>query len=182
MLTGTLVTLRAITPADYDVLYEIAADLDTWEQRNPRPPGTLNRAEWEERFSARLKDPEAVEFGIEADGTLVGSCVLMHLDLLARNAEVGIALGAGARGRGYGTDALRVLAEFSFTRRNLHRIHLQVLAANAGAIASYRKVGFVEEGRRREHAWVRGHYVDDVVMGLLHSDWRIRTPPAVASA
>jgi RimJ/RimL family protein N-acetyltransferase len=171
MLIGTLVTLRTITPADFDVLYTMAADLDTWEQRSPWPPGMLNRAEWEERFTARLKESDAVEFGIEADGTLVGSCVLMHFDLLARNAEVGIALGDGARGRGYGTDALRVLAEFSFTRRNLHRIHLQVLAANAGAIACYRKVGFVEEGRRRENAWVKGHYVDDLVMGLLRSDW-----------
>jgi RimJ/RimL family protein N-acetyltransferase len=171
MLIGELVTLRAITPEDLDVLYALAADLQTWEQRSPWPPGPLNRTEWEERLIARLKEPNTVEFGIEADHALVGTCSLMQVDLLARNAEVGIALIDGARGHGFGTDALRILAEFAFTRRNLHRIHLQVLAANTGAVACYRKVGFVEEGRRRENAWVRGHYVDDLVMGLLRADW-----------
>jgi RimJ/RimL family protein N-acetyltransferase len=37
-------------------------------------------------------------------------------------------------------------------------------------------VGFVEEGRRREHCWVRGGYQDEVLMGLLRSDWRPLTP------
>ena len=63
-----------------------------------------------------------------------------------------------ARGKGYGTDALRVLVRFAFERRNLRRVHLVTLASNAGGLACYRKVGFVEEGRRREHAWVRGGY------------------------
>ncbi len=63
-----------------------------------------------------------------------------------------------------------MLVEFAFTRLNLRRVHLTTLADNAGALASYRKVGFVEEGRRRESAWVRGRYVDEVVMGLLRSE------------
>ncbi|HKC28399.1 MAG TPA: GNAT family protein [Jatrophihabitans sp.] len=46
-----------------------------------------------------------------------------------------------------------------------------VLASNAAGIASYRKVGFVEEGRHREHCWVRGHYEDEIAMGLLRSEW-----------
>jgi RimJ/RimL family protein N-acetyltransferase len=171
MLTGQLVTLRTITPEDFDVLYAIAADFETWEQRNPLSPEPLNRAAWEEQETTRLRDAESVQFAIDADGELVGSCVLMHFDHLARTAEVGIALADGSRGRGYGTDTLRVLAEYAFTRRNLRRIHLLVLASNARAIACYRKVGFVQEGRRREHAWVRGEYVDDVTMGLLRSDW-----------
>ena len=44
------VSLRTRTDEDLDVLFSIAADLDTWEERNPWAPGPLTR----ERFSARL--------------------------------------------------------------------------------------------------------------------------------
>jgi RimJ/RimL family protein N-acetyltransferase len=171
MLTGSLVALRTLTTDDFDVLYAMAADLETWEQRSPWPPRPTDRTEWQERMTKRLAEDDTVQFGIEVDATLVGSCSLMNFDHLARNAEVGIGLVDGARGKGYGTDALRVLADFAFSRRNLHRIHLLVLASNTGAIASYRKVGFIEEGRRREQAWVVGQYQDDVIMGLLRSEW-----------
>ena len=110
-------------------------------------------------------------FVIEVDGRMIGHIGLFGFDPLARSAEVGLALAADSRGRGYGTDAMRVIVGFGFERRHLHRIHLTVLASNAIAIASYRKVGFVEEGRLRESAWLRGHYEDELRMGLLRSEW-----------
>jgi RimJ/RimL family protein N-acetyltransferase len=96
---------------------------------------------------------------------------MFRFDTLARSAEVGIALHQDARGKGYGTDALRVLVRFGFERRNLRRLHLRVLASNAAAIGSYRKVGFTDEGRHRESAWVSGSYQDEITMGLLRAEW-----------
>ncbi len=171
MLTGEQVTLRARTAEDADVLYGLAADLDSWEERGPQPPRALTRERYDERHaSAQIAGGTDQVFVIEHDGEVVGQCELFDVDPLARTAEVGIALLAQARGRGLGTDALRVLVGFAFTRLNLRRVHLTTLADNAGALASYRKVGFVEEGRRRESAWVRGRYADEVVMGLLRSE------------
>jgi RimJ/RimL family protein N-acetyltransferase len=46
-----------------------------------------------------------------------------------------------------------------------------VIESNRAGIAAYRRLGFVEEGRRREHCWVRGRYEDEILMGLLRSDW-----------
>lgn len=171
MLTGELVTLRAATAADADALYALAAELETWEERQPRAPRPLTREEWDERFEQAQRDRgDDLRFVVEADGAVAGSCGLFGVDHLARSAEVGIALLAPARGRGLGTDAMRLLVDFAFIRLNLRRVHLTVLADNAAARASYARVGFVEEGRRRESAWVRGRYVDEVLMGLLRSE------------
>jgi RimJ/RimL family protein N-acetyltransferase len=172
MLAGKSVQLRGMLPEDIPTLFGLAAELDDWEDRTPAPPEPLARETFEERISKNRNDPGHVDFVITADERIVGRCSLMHEDTLARHAEVGIGLVADVRGMGYGTDALRVLAEFAFTRRNLRRLHLSVLASNTRAIASYRKVGFVEEGRRREHCWVRGAYDDEILMGLLRSEWR----------
>lgn len=168
------VSLRSRTGADLDVLYRIAADLDSWEERNASAPAPLTRAGFEARL-AREDDGEAsgqvAGFVIDARGEAVGSAWLFGFDLFARHAEVGIGLVPEARGRGVGTEAMRLLVEFGFVRRNLRRIHLQAIASNAGALRSYEKVGFAVEGRLREHAWVRGRYEDIVLMAILRSEY-----------
>ncbi|HEY3716776.1 MAG TPA: GNAT family protein [Jatrophihabitantaceae bacterium] len=171
MLTGDLVQLRPVRVEDLPTLYDLSADLDTWEERNPDPARPVTREEFDEKVARRRGATDQVEFAVTAEDQLVGRCTLMREDTLARHAEVGIGLTAHAVGKGYGTDALRVLVRYAFTRRNLRRLHLVVVASNERAIASYRKVGFVEEGRRREHCWVRGAYEDEVIMGLLRSEW-----------
>ena len=167
------VSLRARTADDLDVLFRIAAELDTWEERNTSAPAPLTR----ERFEARLASitdsdtaGDTVSFVVDVGGTVVGSASLFGYDSFARHAEAGISLVREARGRGIGTAAIVQLVEFGFVRRNLRRIHLQAIASNAAAIRAYEKAGFVIEGRQRQHAWVRGTYEDIVLMAILRSE------------
>ena len=174
MLLGSVVTLRTQTDSDADLLYRIASDLDTWEERGPLPPAPLTRAVFQQRLDGADSNA-GTSFVICVDERAVGRINLFDEDPLARTAEVGTALLPDARGKGYGATALRQLVEFAFDRRNLRRLHLAAIASNTAAIGCYRKVGFVEEGRRREHCWVRGHYEDEVIMGLLRDEW-VRNP------
>jgi RimJ/RimL family protein N-acetyltransferase len=57
----------------------------------------------------------------------------------------------------------------------MNRIGLYVLAEDPRAVGAYHKAGFVEEGRIRQHAWVRGRYEDELVMAILREDWTPRT-------
>ena len=75
---------------------------------------------------------------------------------------------AGARrwrGRGVGTALLD--AGTSWARgRGLHKLSLELFPHNVGAIASYRKAGFVEEGHRvRDYRRADGALWDSIVMG-----------------
>ena len=54
---------------------------------------------------------------------------------------------------------------------NLHRVDLQVFEFNERAIASYRKVGFREEGRLRQHMYRDGRYWDIIHMGILRHEF-----------
>lgn len=175
------VTLRSRTEADINVLFPLAADLSTWEERGPSSPAPLTESSYRTRLTEA--DSEAsgsnVRFVVDVDGVAVGSVSLFEFDRLARHAEVGIALVAEARGKGIGTAAISQIVEFAFVRCNLRRVHLQVIESNVGAIRAYEKVGFVLEGRHREHAWVRGRYEDIIVMGLLRSEWQSRGGEAV---
>lgn len=74
-------------------------------------------------------------------------------------------------GRGFGSEAIRVLLTHAFGPMGLHRIGIRVLSYNERAIAAYEKCGFVEEGREREAAFVNGTWHDDVMMGLLDHEF-----------
>ena len=171
MSTPFTVALRAETADDEDVLFRLRAELDTWEERSPAPPAPMSLATFRERQAKGDFTGDAA-FVVTVDGVAGGRCTLFHEDKLARHAEIGIALLPEARGKGVGTAALAQLIEFAFVRRNLRRLYLWVLSSNVAGQAAYRKVGFVEEGRHREHGWVRGEYVDEVTMGLLRSEWQ----------
>ena len=169
MSTTPPVTLRARSADDFEVLFSIAQDLTTWEERTDQPPRALTREQYAARATLN-EEGDNISFVIEVEGVAVGTAALFDVDTLALHAEAAISLVPDARGRGIGTAAIRQLVDFGFTRRNLHRIHLQALASNAAAIRAYEKAGFVIEGRQREHAWVRGRYEDIVRMGLLRAE------------
>jgi RimJ/RimL family protein N-acetyltransferase len=91
-----------------------------------------------------------------------------------RCAEVGIALGREHTGRGYGTDAMRIIVGYGFRELGLHRIQLGVAAFNPAGIRAYQKAGFTEEGRQRESILHDGRWYDSVLMSILDHEWAAR--------
>ncbi len=73
-------------------------------------------------------------------------------------------------GRSYGRDAVRLLLEYGFHHVGTRRIALTTHAKNERAIRCYLACGFMEEGRPRKVAWVKGEYVDLVNIKNLPSD------------
>lgn len=175
MLTGDLVTLRTIEREDVPTLHAWGQDLATWPESNTHPytPRSLADAlagyDAKERPMLRAGDT-VLPFAISVGAELVGSISLWGIDLFNRSAHLGIALGAAYRGRGYGTDACRVLLRHAFVDRGLHRVQLETLASNAAGLRAYEKAGFVRDGVLRESGWVRGQLVDEVVMSVLATD------------
>jgi Acetyltransferase (GNAT) domain len=58
------------------------------------------------------------------------------------------------RGRGPGTDAVRVLCHYGFAIRGLHRLQAETLAGNDAMIQAASRAGFAREGTLRHSAWV----------------------------
>ena len=102
----------------------------------------------------------------------IGTCGLHGPNMTHRTAEVGIAIGeADARGKGYGTEAMRLLLDYAFTALGLRNVMLRVYAYNTAAHRSYVKVGFKEMGRRRESRWHNGQFWDEIYMDILASEF-----------
>ena len=185
MLNGRLVTLREIRRSDLAVMHrEFTSDVVTSSLASPDPWRPVSLARLEAHFDRRLTDddePQHVRFAVQerADepGELIGTCGLWHVDLHNGTAHVGVQLVTSVRGRGLGTDVVRVLCHYAFVVRGLHRLALETLADNHGMRAAATRAGFVEEGRAREAAYFFGERVDEITYGLLRSEWRPEDVP-----
>lgn len=108
-------------------------------------------------------------------GLHIGNTGLHRIDWINRVAEFGIVVGEKAAwGKGYGTEATRLIVRHGFRRLNLHKISLGVHADHASAIHVYERVGFRQEALMREEIYRDGRYYDKVLMGLLHDEFFAR--------
>ena len=175
-LTGTNVVLRRHVPANIRAFQRWYADPEvvrlTRYQDGPMRPDEIERF-----FAARAlgADSLAMAIHLAGDDRLIGTCALSQLDGDNGSAMFHITIGEkDAWGRGYGTEATRLMIDHAFGRLGLHRIALTVFSFNERAIRSYRSCGFVVEGRAREAIWREGRWWDEIAMSMLDSDWTAR--------
>jgi len=102
----------------------------------------------------------------------IGNCGFHDIDFAHRTAALGIAIGeTDARGKGNGTEAVRLLCDYGFNALNLHSVMLVTYAWNIAGQRAYGKVGFKEIGRRRQSRFADGRYHDDIYYDLLASEF-----------
>lgn len=168
-IVGKRIYLSPVNPEDAETYCHFIADMTT-----SVPLGTGGSVLGLEQERAFLKGMEGVNFAIidlETD-KLLGNCSLFEISDIHRSAVLGIFIGEKAnRGKGYGPEALELLLSFAFKIRNLHNVMLRVFSYNKRAIASYKKVGFIEVGRRREAHFLNGVYYDEVYMDILSREF-----------
>jgi RimJ/RimL family protein N-acetyltransferase len=178
IFTGHLTRLAAVKPdADAGIIARWSRDSHFWRlaHTDPAYPETAPaiKRELEERPIERLG------FSIRtlADDRLIGLIGLYAFFWPCREASMGIQIGErDFWGRGYGTDALRVLLRYAFDELNLQRVSLSVLEGNERAVRSYEKCGFREEGRERRVWSYDGRRWDEIYMGLLREEWQGMNP------
>lgn len=171
-LEAAHVILRPLDADDADIMHDIFQSPEVRRLTGSQQEVTLEQVRvW--YASLQDKDDRA-DFGIilKDSGELIGEAVLNQIDSVNRLANFRILLDAERyAGRGYGTEATSMAVRFGFEQLNLNRIELGVYAFNAKAKRVYEKVGFVQEGVRREVLWRDGQAYDEVIMGLLRRDF-----------
>jgi RimJ/RimL family protein N-acetyltransferase len=137
-LAGERVLLRRFRPADVAefVAYRSRAEVarfQSWDAPYPREEG--------ERFVRQQMNEhpdtagEWFQFAValRPAGQLIGDCAAMPHAGDPRQCEIGFTIAPGYQGRGYATEAARLLVGYLFGRRAKHRITQRRVGRGAGA-------------------------------------------------
>lgn len=174
VLTGNLTRLAAVNPVtDAEIIARWSRDSQFWRLAHTEPAWPATPAYVKRKLEEDLIERPRFAIRTLTDDRLIGLIGLYTIFQAQREAFMGIQIGErDFWGKGYGTDALRVLLRYAFDELNLLRVSLSVLEGNERAVRSYEKCGFCLEGRER-HAWAYdGRRWDEIYMGLLREEWQ----------
>ena len=109
---------------------------------------------------------------LKENDELIGNCGFDEIDLIHRNARLGIFIGDEKnRGNGYGKEAIKLLLEYGFNNLNLNNIMLNVYEFNKGAIKVYESLGFKKFGTRHKSYYFKGKFYDEIQMEILKEEY-----------
>jgi aminoglycoside 6'-N-acetyltransferase len=180
-LAGERVLLRRFQLADVAefVAYRSRAEVarfQSWDAPYPREEG--------ERFVRQItkEHPDTAgewfQFAValRPGGQLIGDCAAMPHAGDPRQCEIGFTIAPGHQGRGYATEAARLLVGYLFGGRAKHRITASCDARNTASAAVLERLGMRREGHLRESSWAKGEWTDELLYGLLHHEWQPGRP------
>lgn len=125
---------------------------------------SMSTSKTSRRYVARLK----------SDSSFVGIFRIDRIDPWNRNACIGADVVSGLRNQGYATEMFGYFFKYLFDQCGLHRLSLVTIETNQPAMALYKKMGFIEEGRERQAILREGGYHDLICMSILADEWRAR--------
>lgn len=174
-LTGERIRLVAVdAERDGDLMARWSNDAGMMRLYDPdvaRPRAGRQARNDVERWAYR---DTSLEWAIQVidGGDIIGRIGLHRYRPTHRSSDFHIGIGDRNHwGKGYGRDAVTLLLNYAFGELDLYRVGLIVFAANERAVALYRKLGFVDEGRWRQFLRRDGEDQDVLVMGLLRHEW-----------
>lgn len=113
-----------------------------------------------------------LEWAIDYNGIFIGQ---VNLTVEKKDNKARFAIGIfnpDYWGKSIGTSVTKEILKYGFNTLNLNKIYLRVLDYNERAINSYKKAGFIEEGRDRNGALINNQYHTDVYMGILKDEYK----------
>lgn len=172
-ISGSRVRLREFRMSDLDDSMAVVADdrVTRWlsfdsltrEQQSKRLSGII------ERIAGRPRREYYLAVTTLDSDRLIG---FARLGLDGVNAgKLGYAVAYDYWGNGYGTDASLSLVRFGFKDLGLHRISAAIGSDNAASIAVVSRLGFVYEGRIRDHVFTNGAWRDSELYSILEQEW-----------
>lgn len=107
-----------------------------------------------------------------ATGELLGDLGVHFVADDGQQVEIGFTIAPAHQRQRFGTLAVVALLDYLFTALKKHRVFASVDPRNEASMALLKRVGMRQEAHFRQSLFWKGQWVDDVVFGLLRSEWK----------
>jgi RimJ/RimL family protein N-acetyltransferase len=91
--------------------------------------------------------------------------IKLHVNEHHNLGDIGIIIGDKQQwGKGYATEAIKLLTEHGFDKIGLHKISAGIYANNTGSVKAFKAAGYEEDGRHKQTYLSNGEYVDEIIV------------------
>ncbi len=128
-------------------------------------------------FKSRYEEQQGIRWAIRlrSSGRLIGTCGFNSWNSKMRNAVIGYDLHPEFWRQGYSSEAVRAIIAAGFSGYlpcgELHRVQADTIPGNSASESLLRRLGFKEEGLRRECGYWKNKFHDLKCFGLLRSEF-----------
>jgi len=153
--------LRALTPRDASAVLAVVGDPEVTRYHSVPTLTTLAEAQAAlERLGIALLARDAIRWAIELveHGEMIGTVGLLRFDFEHRHAEIGYERARRWWGLGLTPEAAAAVIRYGFSVLGPHRIDAGVLPENDASVRVLQKLGFIEEGTRRDYLYSKGRF------------------------
>jgi ribosomal-protein-alanine N-acetyltransferase len=163
---------------DSNSLFDLFSDISVVEYYDLEAFTELSQASnLIEFFNTRFKDNVGIRWAIRLKETnqLIGTCGFNTWSPKMKNAVIGYDLLPKFWGKGYSTEAVHEIIKSAFLGElpcgELNRIQGDTVPGNLASESLLLKVGFKEEGIRRQSGYWKNKFHDLKCFGLIKSDY-----------
>ena len=168
---GETVVIRSVRESDAESYLILGKSIMAEQIYSLTQPEELTLTVDQERewLKSNIEDGCHLIICAEVNNQIVGQLDFSngHRKRNAHTGEFGMGVHKDFRGRGIGSLLVAALIEWAKNNPAIEKVNLCVHQTNDRAIATYKKMGFIVEGKRTKDLKYPGNiYVDTVLMGI----------------
>jgi diamine N-acetyltransferase len=167
MIQGANIQLRALEDTDLEFLYALENDTDVWEVSATQTPfSKYVLKQYLDNAHRDIYEVKQLRLIIE---TLDKNHIVGCIDLFEFNPQhhrVGVGLvifNKDERGKGYGSESLKLIVEYAFTHLQVHQLFANITADNSASITLFENQLFEKSGLKKEWIFSKGNYKDELI-------------------
>jgi len=165
MLEGKNINLRIVEKDDLIIIKEWTNNLHIDGEYSPILQETIKDLE---KLYDNLKEGKWY-FIEKKDEIKIG--FILHMLSGSGVPGIGYAIIPSERGKGYGTEAVKIVIDYIFLSKNIVRITAKTHPDNIASQKVLKKAGFKKEGILRKEMFFRGKWNDSALYSILREEW-----------
>ena len=172
-LVSRRVILRPFSKDDLKFVQKWSNDTEIRKLTGEVAP--IDDAEAERFFESLRVDKNRLWFAVilKSGNRVVGEVGLLRMFKPWRCTDMSVVIGEkDAWGKGYGTEAGRLLLDYAFEHLGFHRVSIGVVAFNKRALRFWRGLGFKKEVVQRDGYYCDDKFGDFVMMSILENEYK----------
>jgi diamine N-acetyltransferase len=158
MIKNEKIALRALEPADADLLYHWENQMELWQVSNTLTPFSRHQIiTYIKQISLDIYQTKQLRLMIDVlnyDGQeSIGMIDLFDFDPYHNRGGIGVMIYKPARGKGYAREAVDLFSKYAFEHLGLHQVFCDIPEDNTSSIKLFENLGFQYIGRKKE--WLK---------------------------